>query len=477
LSAHLVITLAVAAATDTWLVALAVGLPALAVPFFLYRLSPGSLPTRLAMASAFMIFSALLIQQTRGQIEAHFGIFVLLAFLLYYRDWRPIVVAAALIAVHHLAFNFMQAAGMGVFVLLGGANLPMILVHAAYVVAESAMLIYMAYSLRNQALESAHVAILAERIGAGDLSGEDISAQAREMPLLAQVVEMRQQLKDTLTSVRGSSDKVSKMAVELTEKAEQVDDSMSRQSEATSRVAATIGELTVSIHHLSESAGEAKRMANLSGEASNSGAEVVKATVAEIQNIADSIGTLASDMDRLGGQFDSVANVVGLIKEIADQTNLLALNAAIEAARAGEQGRGFAVVADEVRKLAERTTQATEDISHTIQEIRISKDSALRGINDTVDKASLGVQLASNAGRSIDEIGREVSGVHAMVTSIASGLSEQNTAAAAIAQDIKRISDMAQSGRQAAEATHQDTGGLHRISENLADAVIRFRID
>ncbi len=476
LAVNLVVSLAVAAIDQTWAVALAVGLPALLVPFGLYRLAPGSLPTRLAVASAFMIFCALLIQQTRGQIEAHFGIFVLLAFLLYYRDWRPIVAAAVLIAVHHLAFNYMQAANLGVYVLLNGPSLPTILVHAAYVVAEAGVLIYMSVSLRTEALESAHVAMLAERIGAGDLSNKITSGQTSNMPLLARVAEMQERLTETMTKVRQGSDSVSLTAAEMASNAQQVDSSMEIQSEATSRIAATIEQLTVSINHLSDSAAETRQMAEHSGNASNKGAIVVKSAIAEIQNIASAIGTLQSDMERLGSQFDSVANVVSLIKDIADQTNLLALNAAIEAARAGEQGRGFAVVADEVRKLAERTTQATGEISRTMQEMQSSKDSALVGIAATVSKASRGMELASEAGNSIDSIGHGASSLQSRVTEIASALTEQSQAAQDIARNIEEISSMTHSTTATANATRTDAGKLSSISATLAESVSRFRI-
>ena len=475
LLAHLAIVLAVAAFTDTWGVALAVGLPALLVPFAIYRMAPGALPTRLAMAAAFMIFSALLIQQTRGQIEAHFGIFVLLAFLLYYRDWRPIVVAAGVIAVHHLAFNYLQAAGMGFYVLIGGPNLPLILIHAAYVIAEAGVLIYMAHSLRLQALESAHVARLAERIGAGDLVLDDTRATPA-MPLLGQVVTMREQLAETLTVMRDGAHRVSDMASDLNAQASQVDRAMTEQSEATGRIAATIEQITHSIRELSTSAEDARRLANQSGEASRQGAGVVETTIREIEKIAAAIGTLSGDMERLGGQFESVANVVGLIKEIADQTNLLALNAAIEAARAGEQGRGFAVVADEVRKLAERTTQATEDISRTIQEIRASKDSALSGIGAAVDQAAEGVRLASSAGRAIDAIGQEVRAVHGVIGGIAGGLGEQSRATQNIARDIDRISAMARDSREAAEVTRRGTGEMASLADRVVASAEKFKL-
>ncbi|OYY92947.1 MAG: hypothetical protein B7Y41_13560 [Hydrogenophilales bacterium 28-61-23] len=472
----LLVSLAVAAFNGTWGVALTVGVPALLAPYALYRMAPGSLTSRIAMASAFMIFCALLIQQTRGMIEAHFGIFALLAFLLYYRDWRPLVVAAAVIAVHHLAFNYMQAAGLGVYVLLSGPNLAVILLHAAYVVVETAMLVYMASSLRREAVESAQVASLAERIGQGDLTTLADTQSLAGLPLLAKVSEMQVHLANTIGGVNRQAELITRTAKEMTVSSRQVDDAMGQQSEATQTIAATIEQLTVSIQHLSDSANEAQRLAEQSGSSSETSAQVVKSATKEINSIAEAIGNLADSMDRLGGQFDSVANVVGLIKDIADQTNLLALNAAIEAARAGEQGRGFAVVADEVRKLAERTRQATEEISTTMQDMQASKDSAISGISVAVSKAGSGVQLADKAGSAIDSMSRDVLRVKEVIMGISHGMREQTIATTDIARSVEQVSAMAQTSSQAVKTVMQETDGLNQIANALASSVVRFRL-
>ena len=137
---------------DTWVPAIVVGLPAAIVPTLLANLLPGSRVTRYAMATSFMTFCALHIHQGHGLVELHFGIFALLAFLVYYRDWSTIVVGAAVTAVHHVLFNYLQGADAGVFVFSQGASWSMVLVHAAYVVFESGVLIYLSLRALKEAL-------------------------------------------------------------------------------------------------------------------------------------------------------------------------------------------------------------------------------------------------------------------------------------------------------------------------------------
>jgi methyl-accepting chemotaxis protein len=190
--------------TQTLSLALAVAVPAWLVPMAIYRAAPGSLASRLAIACALMIYSALTIQQTQGMTETHFGIFTLLAFLLYYRDWRPIVAAAGLIAVHHVAFGALQYLGTGgVYVLDGEVHVGVIALHAAYVVFEAGVLIFMAGILQREAVESALVAELAGQISEGDFSSRGAELSQARFPLLHKVSRMQQSLQATLQDIVG----------------------------------------------------------------------------------------------------------------------------------------------------------------------------------------------------------------------------------------------------------------------------------
>ncbi len=199
----LAVTFGIGWFTDTTSLSLLVGLPAWLVPWAIYKMAPGSLASRLAIACALMVFSALSIQQTQGMVETHFGIFTLLAFLLYYRDWRPIVAAAGLIAVHHLGFGYLQTLNTGITLLPGQAHLKVILVHAAYVVFEAAVLIFMATILKREALESALVAELSGQISEGDFSARGPAVDALELPLLFKVSQMQKSLQSTLQDIIG----------------------------------------------------------------------------------------------------------------------------------------------------------------------------------------------------------------------------------------------------------------------------------
>ncbi len=188
--------------TQTTELALWVGLPALLVPLMLYRMAPGSLVCRLAIACALMVFSALSIQQTQGMIESHFGIFTLLAFLLFYRDWRPIVAAAGLIAVHHVVFAYLQAMNPGTISLVSGeVHLGVVAIHAGYVVFEAAVLIFMATLLQREALESAYVAQLSAQIGDGNFASQTQGTDTAQFPLLHKMTQMQHSLQSTLQDV------------------------------------------------------------------------------------------------------------------------------------------------------------------------------------------------------------------------------------------------------------------------------------
>lgn len=269
--------------------------------------------------------------------------------------------------------------------------------------------------------------------------------------------KLQSSLKSISTGARSVMEAANLMMITSSE----VSKSSQLQSEAASDMAATVEEMTVSINHVADRAQEANRISSDSGKLAVAGSRVIGQTVNDIQEIAQTVHEAADVIHGLEQNSQRISNVVAVIKEVAEQTNLLALNAAIEAARAGEQGRGFAVVADEVRKLAERTAISTREITSTIDTMRTSAADAVASMQGVISKVTTGVERAKEANQSIQKISEGSHAAVGMVEEIASAIREQGAATNNIAIQVERIAQMseessASSANSAEAATRLD---------------------
>jgi methyl-accepting chemotaxis protein len=476
LAVHLMVCLGFAAFSGEWGAALAIGVPALVVPALLYRAQPGGLVSRLAIAFATMIFSALLIHQVKGQIEAHFGIFALLAFLLLYCDWKPLVAAAGLIAVHHLSFAYLQSGGAAVYVFPEPDGVMRVLVHALYVVLETGVLIFMSRVLRQMVHEGMTVSAFAGRVTQGYFDYPFAEAQVEHSPVLSGVSRMQADLASMLRGIKASADNLSQLAQRLSASAHDIAGRADEQNDSTEAMAAAVEEMTVSIAQITDNAANAHALSSSARAAATDGSQVVEGTVHEMSQIARVIQDAAASVELLGSKSERAAEVVVIIKEIADQTNLLALNAAIEAARAGELGRGFAVVADEVRKLAERTTQATNEIAQMMDDMRSAKESVLSDISSAVDRVHAGVEQASRAGTTYGSITEKAIQVGDVVAGISSAISEQNTATREFANHVEHLTRMAEKTSASTREISREAQDLQSTSARLHESMERFHL-
>ena len=287
--------------------------------------------------------------------------------------------------------------------------------------------------------------------------------------LMGTMQGMLRQVLDNVASVSGA-------ARTLAASSSQVAAGSARQSEAASNMAATVEQITVSINHVSDGAREALGISRKSGEFSRQGGAVIHDAAAEMLRIADTVRETSSTIESLGQQSDQISSVVQVIKDVAEQTNLLALNAAIEAARAGEQGRGFAVVADEVRKLAERTTKATEEITQMIGAIQGSARSAVTGMGAAVSRVDNGVALARQAGDAINQIKEGADRVVSEVNDISSALAEQSSASNDISAHIEKVAQMSEENSAAANEAASAASHLEHLADTMRAVVGRFRI-
>jgi len=288
--------------------------------------------------------------------------------------------------------------------------------------------------------------------------------------------ELLAHLQDNLRTILHGADGVAHLVSSVTNASNQVSNSANVQSDASSAMAASIEQMTVSINHVAERACDTRDGARGAGDKVKIGTTSISETINDIHNIAVVVENAAISIRQLDQESEQVANVVQIIREIADQTNLLALNAAIEAARAGEQGRGFAVVADEVRKLAERTAQSTLTIEATISKMRGHAHSATSQMQNVETLVTTGKERADQADQAIREIGQATQDAAERVDEISQAISEQGSASQSVAMHVEQVAGMAITASSAAAETAQLSLQLNALAQEQITILQKYKL-
>lgn len=283
-------------------------------------------------------------------------------------------------------------------------------------------------------------------------------------------------LHDILMKVSASADAVSTNAMHVSAASQQIEMATQTQSNGTATIAASIEELTVSIHQINDNSDIVSKESIDSLERATNGVGLVNETVESIKKASESFSVVSEEIQKLKEKSDNIGKIVDTIKSIAEQTNLLALNAAIEAARAGDAGRGFAVVADEVRKLAETTSKATKEIATMITSVQSDVVNATQKMTESSSIVKDGVSLAQKAGVSLSEIQTSVRKVVENVSGIRDSLSEQKATANAVAQGMEEIAATSEETSQAVSETSRAANDLSERAVNLNEVVSVFKI-
>ena len=322
--------------------------------------------------------------------------------------------------------------------------------------------------------EPAVASEVVKQVAAGDLSVEIPVANTDSTSLLAAMKVMQSNLQKLIGEIQTNADMVASAAKKMTIAAEDVAWSSNQQSASSLVIAAAMEQLTVSINLISDSANRAQTISGDSELLMNETSGVVSEAVNRIAKIATVVEQASQTVRTVGQESENVSKIVLVIKEVADQTNLLALNAAIEAARAGEQGRGFAVVADEVRKLAERTTQSTQEITTMISSMQSSARDAVTCIEDAVANVNEGVILTKRVGESVSRLGASSHEVKGVIIDVSSALREQNAASNEIARNVEQIAQTGERNSGAVGAVAKAATELQQLANSLTDSARHF---
>ncbi|WP_162291257.1 methyl-accepting chemotaxis protein [Vogesella sp. LIG4] len=313
--------------------------------------------------------------------------------------------------------------------------------------------------------------------GSGDLT---VSLQVDSQDEIGQIARhfntFMAQLREMFLSVREETVSLIQGVQQIGEMTTQLSAAAREQSDVAAASAASVEQITVSIDQVAQNSRDAEQLTRQTGQLSEESARAVEQVSGEIGRTADFVGGLAGVMSELDEQSQKISLIVGVIRDIADQTNLLALNAAIEAARAGEQGRGFAVVADEVRKLAERTGNATVEIGRMIDSMRQQSTQAMGRMNDTHQVVQGSVDLAGVTSGRIGEIRSQMELVVQRIQDIALSANEQSHATAEMARSAERISVMAQQGEASISGAKRVVDDLNSLANTLHGLIARFRL-
>ncbi|MBV2234295.1 MAG: HAMP domain-containing protein [Sterolibacterium sp.] len=314
-------------------------------------------------------------------------------------------------------------------------------------------------------------------MAAGDMTARvRLNTRDELVEVADSVNQMAGSLDALLLKLKDTAIQVGQASATLAESSRAVAQGSRVQSDAAMSMAAGVEEMTAGISTIADHAAMAEQSSVQSGEISTDSARIVEGTVGEMQQIATTVRQSAQIVEELGRNTSHISAIVGAIREIADQTNLLALNAAIEAARAGEQGRGFAVVADEVRKLAERTSQQTGEITRMITAIQAGTENAVTSMQAGVERVAEGVILSQQAGASIAQVREGSEQVVAVVNEISVALREQSLASNEMAENAEHIARMSESNSEAVASVAQTANVLERMAEELQQEVACFRL-
>ena len=474
---QLLIAVAIGVFTGELLPAFIFGVPIAALPLILSLQNPYSAISCHAMAIGVQLLTALHIHQSFGLIEVHFEIFVLLAFLSYFRDWKVVATGTAVVAVHHISFFFLQSGGAPLMIFEEGhVTFPILLMHAAFALSEGGVLMYMAKQSNQEGAGAAELRLAIETMqkndGKLDLS-VDLNLGNKIVRPFAELID---QVKSLIELASNLTDEVVKGCGKMELAANNMFEISRNTDQEIAMVSASSEEIAQTMQLSTEQTTLASDKASAAQNASQSTRDSISQSSKTIDSLRNTLNAAAQTNSALNEQCSHISDAMRSITAVAEQTNLLALNAAIESARAGEHGRGFAVVADEVRTLAIRSKESADQITSITEQLVAQTASSVEQMQTCIQLVDEAVISSESATSAMSEIMQQIREASESMTEIATSAVEQETASASIAQSTARLSEFTSEELATAESLADEVEVLSQISQRMRSAIERFKL-
>jgi len=474
---QLVIASAIGVFTGELLPAFIFGVPIAAVPLMLSFQSPYSALSRHAMAIGVQLLTALHIHQSFGLIEVHFEIFVLLAFLSYFRDWKVIATGTAVVAVHHISFFFLQAGGAPLFIFEEGhISFSILLMHAAFALAEGGVLMYMAKQSHQEGAGAAELRLAIDNMQRSDGKLDLTVALNRQSNIVKPFAELIDQVKSLIELASNLTDDVVNGCNKMESAANNMFEISRNTDQELAMVSASSEEIAQTMQLSTEQTTLASDKASAAQTSSQSTRDSISNSSRTIESLRHTLNAAADTNSALNEQCSHISEAMRSITAVAEQTNLLALNAAIESARAGEHGRGFAVVADEVRTLAIRSKESADQITSITEQLVAQTASSVDQMQTCIQLVDEAVVSSDRATSAMTEIMQQIREASESMTEIATSAVEQETASASIAQSTARLSEFTSEELATAESLAEEVEVLSQVSKRMRSAIERFKL-